>query len=47
VLGGVLTPRGKGRTKEATLTEYYERRYIENGERYNAGLNGSQIENRP
>ena len=35
------------RTKQATLTENYELLYIENSERYDAGLNGSQIGNRP
>ena len=40
-------PKEKGHTKEATLTENYERLYIENGERYDAGLNGNQIGNRP
>jgi len=51
VLGGGTVPKEKGHTKEATLTENYERRierlYIENSERYDAGLNESQIGNRP
>ena len=51
VLGGGTVPKEKKHTKEANLTENYERRierlYIENSERYDAGLNKSQIGNRP
>jgi len=47
VLGGGPDPKGKGLTKKATLTESYERLYIETGERYDVGLNGSHIGDRP